>query len=156
MRSSFVINLGNSMDNRPPISYKILKYFELFIEEHVLIKKKIIINSKWNIWLVIHFTGKGPKVLFKEMSLAQRPRTVSADKVKIYYVFIHENLLNSSQNHPLRTIEVMYDSIKLFFTTIYPKVQSEFMDELWNNVDLDYLLSLPYPAPLEEQEYIGD
>jgi hypothetical protein len=30
------------------------------------------------------------------------------------------------------------------------------MDELWKLVDLDYLLSLPYPAPLAEQGYTED
>jgi hypothetical protein len=30
------------------------------------------------------------------------------------------------------------------------------MDELWKQVEREYLLFLPCPAPTEEQKYLGD
>lgn len=50
----------------------------------------------------------------------------------------------------------MYEAIKLFFTRTYKKISPEFMDELWNQINLDYLLSLSYPAPFAEQRYFLD
>jgi hypothetical protein len=50
----------------------------------------------------------------------------------------------------------MYEAIAIFLTSTYKKVTSEFMNELCNNVDLEYLLSLPYPAPFKEQKYLSD
>jgi len=156
MESSFKIFQSGSVNERPPVSSKIREYFEQFISNNVLEKKKIIIGGKWNIYLSIMFTGDGPKVLFERISLAKDPRIVKSEHVKIYFVFIRVKHIRESENPLLKTIELMYEAIKIFLTTTYnKKITSEFMDELWKQVDLEYLLSLPYPAPLEEQKYTG-
>ena len=36
------------------------------------------------------------------------------------------------------------------------KVTLDFMSELQKQIDMNYLLSLPYPAPFEEQKYLLD
>ncbi|HEY5408670.1 MAG TPA: hypothetical protein VIJ92_16360 [Ginsengibacter sp.] len=156
MEAYFNIYQSCTETERPPISYKIRAYFEKFITENVLKKKKIIIGGRWKIILAIFFSGGGPKVLYKGIGFAKGSRTVSAENVKIYEVFILLKPIEDTKNPLLKTIELIYEAIKNFITTTYKKVNSELMDELWKQVDLDYLLSLPYPAPLSEQKYVGD
>jgi hypothetical protein len=50
----------------------------------------------------------------------------------------------------------MYESISIFFTTTYKKITKDLMNELWEDVNIHYLLSLPYPAALIEQKYLED
>jgi hypothetical protein len=50
----------------------------------------------------------------------------------------------------------MYEAVSLFLTTTFKRVTPEFMATLWKQVDLDYLLALPYPAPFQEQKYLLD
>lgn len=157
MTSSFVIyQTSTSLNERPPISYKIREYYEKFIIENVLIKKNIITNGKWNIVLNIGFMRKGPKVLFNGIVLGKGTRTISTENIRLYEVLILIEPIQTSSNPLLKTIELMYEAIKLFFISTYRKATPEFMDELWKQVDLNYLLSLPYPAPFEEQKYLND
>ena len=155
MRSHFTISQTGSLNDRPPISYKIRQYFENFIVERVLMEKKIIINGQWHINLTIHFIAdgdRGPKSIF----LAKGARTVTEEKVKVYEILIPVKLAQDVQNPLLRIVELIYDAIKIFLTATYKKVKPEFMDDLWKKVDLDYLLALPYPASFEEQKYLLD
>jgi len=156
MQSYFIIYQSCTEKERPPISYKIREYFEEFVTENVLKKKKIIIGGRWKIILAIFFSGGGSKVLYKEIGFAKGSRTVSAESVKIYEAFILLKPIKDAPDPLLKTIELIYEAIKVFLTTTYKKVSLELMDALWNEVDLDYLLSLPYPAPLAEQKYVGD
>lgn len=156
MKSNFIIYQSCTDDNRPPISYRVREYFVKFVSDNVLEKKKIIINGKYNTLLAIFFSGGGPKVLYKDIGFAKGSRFIKEENVKIYEIFILLNAIQKAKNPYLRTIELMYEAIKIFLTTTYKKITPEFMDELWSKVDLDYLLSLPYPAPLSEQRYVGD
>ena len=156
MRAKFSIFQAATQTERPPISYRVSEYFEHFVTEHILEKKKIIIQGEWDVHLTIYFLTNGPKVLFKGIALGKGVRTVISERVKLYSALILIEPIQSAENPFLKTIELMYDAIKLFFTTTFKKVTPEFIDELWSKVDLDYLLSLPYPAPLSQQKYVGD
>ena len=150
----FSITQACSSKDRPPISYKIREYFVHFITENVLIPKKIILNGKWNICLAFIFLkdGKfGPSGVY-----VYKPTSVSSDNVTIYPIQVPLKEIVESNNPLLRTIELFYEGIKLFFVKNYKKVDEKFMDDLWVKVDLDYLLSLPYPANIKDQKYVGD
>jgi hypothetical protein len=156
MESYFNIYQSCTEIERPPVSFKVREYFEKFIIENVFVKKKIIIGGKWKIGLAIYFSVSGPKVLFKGIALAKGARTILSESIKIYEIVILTEPIQQAEKPFLKTIELMYEAIKIFLTTTYKKVTPEFMDDLWRQVDLDYLLSLPYPAPLAEQKYVGD
>lgn len=145
-----------SIVDRPPISYRIREYLMKFITECILEKKKIIVGGKWTVTLSLHFVGEGRMYKSRNIFLAKGLRTITTEGIKIYDIIIPLKLIQEAENPLLKTIELMYESVKIFLTTTYKKVSSEFMDELWKQIDLDYLLSLPYPAPLNEQKYIGD
>jgi hypothetical protein len=153
----FSIVLSGNIAYRPPISQKVRTYFETFVETHVLVPHKIVIGGKWKIWFHIFFSESGPFVLFNNVALADGgPRTITSDGVKMYTGLILIDDIQTSATPYLTTIEKLYEVITLFFTTHYKKVKPAFMNGLWEKVDLDYLQSLPYPAPYEEQQYFTD
>ena len=156
MESYFTIHQSSPSEKRPPISHKIRDYFEDFITEHVLKSKKIVYGGNWMVLLAIYFVNACPKSPDKRIFFAKRARTISTDKVKMYEVSISVKPIEESNNPLLTTIELMYEAISAFFTTTYKKVRPEFMATLWKEVDLNYLLVLPYPAPFKDQQYLLD
>lgn len=157
MKSYFKIHQTCTSDiARPPISYKTREYFEQFLSDAVFEKKKIIIGGKWTIFLSMLFVEEGARFTLRDVYMAKGARTISADAIKIYEILIPLICIQEAENPLLKTVELMYEAIKKFLTTTYKKVTPELMDELWKQVDLDYLLSLPYPALLADQKYVGD
>ncbi len=145
-----------SVLQRPPISFKVREYFEDFIYQHILVNKNIITNSKWQIHLVLAFLPETKRYKSEHISKPQKPIIVAKENVKIFEFLIPMKLIDTSENKYLKTIELMYEAIGIFFTTNYKKITDAEMAYLWTLVDIDYLLSLPYPAPLVEQKYQSD
>lgn len=150
----FSIKLTGTPEERPPISYKISEYLESFIIENVLIPQKIILGGKWNIWLSFMFFNGGR---FGPSGVhIYKPTTVRSDNVKLYPIQIPIVEISNSENPALRTIELLYEGITLFFVTHFKKIDLSFISDLWQSVDISYLLSLPYPAKEKEQRYVGN
>jgi hypothetical protein len=157
MESYFNILLSSTVGNkRPPISFKVREYLEGFIIENVLKKFKIVQGGKWKIALAIFFIERGEKYDSANIFLAKGARTVEAESIKIYEILIPIEEIKASPQPYLKTIELLYEAIKIFLTNTYKKVTPALMDELWGNLDLEYLLSIPYPVSYEEQQYVGD
>jgi hypothetical protein len=157
MSASFMLSQSStSMTERPQISYRVREYLENFIAENLLKEKKIILGGKWRIDLVLAFQRETVRYTSTHLTLGARPTTVNGENVKIYEVLIPIKLIKESSHPYLRTIELMWEAISLFFTENYKKVSPETMSELWKKIDLDFLLSLPYPAPLIDQKYTTD
>lgn len=156
MENYFSISQAYTTKFRPPISCKIREYFVQFLVENLLKEKKIILGGKWHINIAIYFVGEGRLGLPKSIVMAKNPRTVSAESTKIYEILIPIRPIQESEAPLIKTIELMYEAMVVFFTTTYKKVTKDFMNELWRRVDLKFLLSLPYPAPIEDQKYVGD
>jgi len=156
MEQYFLIHLLGKVNARPPISYHVKEYFEGFITEKVLKEKKILIGGRWQVMFTISFLAKGPKTNFDDIVVGKGARTVATESVKIYESIILIDAIKGAENPYLRTIELIFKALGLFLTSTYKKITPEFMDGLWNQVDLDYLLSLPYPAPFSEQKYLID
>jgi hypothetical protein len=142
---------------RPPISYKTREYLVKFITEKVLITNKIIINSNWNIIMGMIFLSEGKNYASRDIFFPKGgARTISSERTKLYELIIPLKPILDAENPQLKTIELMYEAMKIFLTRTYKKVTPELMDELWKSIDVAYLLSLPYPAPSAEQKYVGD
>ena len=146
----------NTIDLRPPISWRVRDYLEDFIIENVLNKKQIIVSSQWTIHLHCFFCKLSPRFNYDHIRFYAKPRTVKENDVKIYEIMIPEKLIIESKNKYEKTIELMYKAISIFLTTTYKKVSQEFMNELWQKVDMKFLLTLPYPAKVKEQKYLTD
>lgn len=146
----------NTIDLRPPISWKVRDYLEDFIIENVLMEKQIVVSSQWTIHLHCFFCKPSPRFNYDYVHFYAKPQTVKENMVKIYEIMIPEKLINESKNKYEKTIELMYDAISIFLTATYKKVSKEFMNELWQQVDMKYLLALPYPAKVKDQKYLTD
>lgn len=155
MEKYFSISQGYTQF-RPPISYKVREYFEKFISDNILQKKKIIIGGKWHIKLAIYFVGEGKYGIPETIDLQKNPTVISSEETKLYEIFVPVKPIQESQTPLLKAIELMYEAVTIFFTATYKKITRDLMNELWKQVDLNYLLALPYPAPMEEQKYAGD
>ena len=151
-----IFQSATSMTERPQISYRVREYLESFVVENLLKERKIIPESKWRIDLVLVFQRETIRYTSTHLTLGARPTTVTVENVKIYEVLIPMKLIQESSHPYLRTIELMWEAITLFFTKNYKKISPGGMSELWKKINLDFLLSLPYPAPLIDQKYITD
>ncbi|MCC6185557.1 MAG: hypothetical protein IT256_00240 [Chitinophagaceae bacterium] len=146
----------NTIDFRPPISWKVRDYLEDFIIENVLNEKQIVVSSHWTIHLHCLFCKPSPRFNYEDIHFYPKPRTVKENMVKIYEIMIPEKLILESKNKYEKTIELMYEAISIFLTTTYKKISEDFMSDLWHKVDMKYLLTLPYPAKVKEQKYLTD
>ena len=151
-----IVQSSLSFTDRPPISHKVREYFEVFIMEEILTPKKILITTNWQIHLVLTFSPEAPRYKADSIFMPKTSTTVKSERTKIYDVLIPKKIIDQSDQPYLRTIELMWEAITLFFTRTYKKVTQAEMDALWQKADLDYLLSLPYPAPIAEQKYLAD
>lgn len=151
-----IIHDATSFTNRPPISYKVIEYLENQVSENLLKLKKIIVNGSWEIHLVLTFCQETERYKSDYIFLAKLPRTVTVDKIKIYEALIPMKLIVNSKEPYKKTIELIFEAIKIFLTTNYKKVTKSDFDKLWEKIDHEYLLSLPYPAPIKEQRYLTD
>ncbi|NIG55812.1 hypothetical protein [Chitinophaga sp. Cy-1792] len=149
---SFSINQTGPKDIRPPLSFKVREYFESFIEENILTPKKIIIHDTWNICLTLTFFKQGR---FGPAGVhVYSPTIVKGDKLKAYPIQIPIQEIADSNQPMVKIVELFYEGLTLFFTGNYKQVDAQFMQSLWNKIDMEYLLSLPYPAKIKEQRYL--
>ena len=156
MNMKFSIRFSCTEETRPPISEKIGIYLSNFVIKNVLEPKDVLINAKWDVILSILFVGEGKRGGPDTPFLAKGARILTAENTKIYEMLVPLKLIDLSHGSALTTIELLYQSLKLFLVSTYKKITSEFLDSLWQKVDLNYLLSLPYPAPGNEQKFVGD
>jgi hypothetical protein len=157
MSGQFTIGqLSTTFTKRPPISSKVREYFEIFIHDNLLTKKNLIVKSKWEIRFLVSFIEEGPRYTSEHLFLGKKHRTLTNEMIKMYEILVPLILISKAANPYLKTIELIYEALTIFFTTNYKTISKEEMTELWSIVDLKYLLSLPYPAPLEEQKYSTD
>ena len=147
----FDIKLVCAYETRPMISVKIVEYFKHFVLTNILVPKNIIIHSKPNILLAFTLMETGGK-LSSEVKVL-KSQTVGGDK--FYPIIIPMDQIWTN-NTSMKIIELFFEAVKLFFIKNYKRIKSDFFDELWQMIDLPYLLNLPYPAPIKEVKYIGD
>ena len=152
-----IIHSSTSFTNRPPISFKVVEHIENYINENLLTHKKIIVNGNWEIHFVLTFVQETERYKSDYIFMPSTPPDiVKEEKVKIYEAIIPMKLIDNSSHPYLRTIELIYEAITIFLTRTYKKISQEDMDALWRGIDLEFLLSLPYPAPVAEQKYLAD
>jgi hypothetical protein len=157
MNSQFeIVQSSLSFTDRPPISYKVREYLERYIIDTLLKPKKIVVATDWQIHLVLTFCPEAPRYKADDIFIPKTPRILKNERVKIYEALIPKKVIDQSSQPFLRTIEIIWAAITMFFTRTYKKVTQADMATLWQNIDLKYLLSLPYPAPMTEQKYLTD
>lgn len=153
--SKLIIRQYAGFTPRPAFSYKIREYFEQLVLEELLIPSKIIVNGKFEIWLELSFVDYY-KPTDKRVEMIYKPATYTRELIKTYAAFLNYPILLQSTNYRLTYIEMIVETIELFFTRFYKKIKTENFMKMNAKIDYDYLMSLPYPASFEEQQYAMD
>ena len=122
-------------------SNKISEYFISFFNANVFEQKKIIIGGKWKVVLSMFFVEEGKRYTAREIFLAKGCRTISSEKVKMYEILIPLILIKEADDYLLKTIELIYKAIGIFLASTYKSVSMEFLDEVWKEVNINYLRS---------------
>ena len=139
-------------DNRPPYPIKIDEYFEEFVTTNILKPFDIILNDEWKVILSIMIFRKEPGA--PEGVSIYEPDAIEEEKVMFYPVGINLEDIYKSEDHVANIVGLYYQIISLFFLSNYKNIPKEHMVQLMDKIDWDYLFSLPYPAPSEDQGYV--
>lgn len=150
---SFTLYLVSSGHEFYPISSRILRYFEEFVYNNILIPKKIIIHSKWDIGLFYMFAGEG-RYAIRHTKLYPYQHTGNSNKDYPISLVLKDILI--AENKSLKVAQLIFEGIVLYFTSNFKKTSIEFMENLKSDINWDYLASLPYPAHLKDIDYVGE
>lgn len=135
-------------DDRLPISNKVLTYIEDIVLQEVLIKKNILVNTKWFVRLNMMIMETGHNIPDKVQVFA--PTIVTSENTKSYPVIIPVKFIKAADEPREKLIELIFEGVKVFFTINYKSITEKFMDDLFQQTERDYLFGLPYPAPPRE------
>lgn len=157
MKKKFKISFSSSSkEKRPQLSYLVREYYSELIEDNLFSNNVIALKEGWSIDLVIMFMEEAPRFKSEEIFLGKGAQTVKSEYVKIYDMIIPLKLIENEGNTLDSILIVLQQGLTLFFTETFRKVSKTSMEDCWKKVDMGYLRSLPYPAPLKEQKYVGD
>lgn len=150
----FSINLycDNVLD-RPKASYKVVEYIETFIYDNILLEKKIIIKSKWNVVLGISFLERD----YNQKTITVLPPNIFSELNAKQYVVIapYKNRL-SKGNLSVEFGLYLFEIASVFFTEYFKKIKIEELEKMKYLLDIDYLSGIKYPAEFSDQKYIDD
>jgi hypothetical protein len=85
-----------------------------------------------------------------------QPQETTEDGITSFPVYIPLEAIYEYDTPVETLIEIYFKVFTEFFTTYYKEVGIEDIRQLKALTDFDYLRGLPFPAPLEEQGYLGD
>lgn len=154
MRKLFIIRKICTHANRPPYSHKVDAYFEDFVHEHILTPLQLLSNEDDAILLSLIILTKDETKM--EGIGIYEPSVLAEERIVYHPVSIRLEEVYKDDNVMENIISLYYQLISLFFIHYYEQVTSELMMALKEKLDWNYLLSIPYPAPYEEQQYVGD
>jgi len=157
MGASFEIWFSSTDAARPAVSFKVREYLASFITDGILREKGLVVTGAWNVVLGMIFLAEGKvyesdKILF----IKKDPAIIRSEMVKLYEIIIPLKLIRESDDLLFTTVQLMYEALTIFLTTTFKSIKRDEIDDLWMQVDLDYIFSIEFPAPFNEQKYVGD
>jgi len=139
--------------DRPKVSFQIREYIEDFVIENILTKKKIIVNSKWNIILAISFLDRE----YNQGSIDVLPPSTFSDiNVKQFTVVAPYKKRLKEGNLSVEFGLYLFEIISVFLIENYKKIDEGFLTSIKKSIDKDYLQTIPYPVDFDLQKYITD
>ncbi|QEE49740.1 hypothetical protein FUA48_09125 [Flavobacterium alkalisoli] len=140
-------------DLRPKVSYKVKEYIEDFFVEMFFTEKKIIVNNKVTSLLQISFFIDKTK----EYITLLPPTVYKSYNTKAFPIMVgYVDKFQVSKNTNLDFAYMLFDIVSEFLLVNYKKVKPEELKILKEQIDIDYLSKIVYPAPFEEQLFVGD
>jgi hypothetical protein len=74
-------------------------------------------------------------------------RTDGANNLKVSGALVPDCLIDKNKPQNEEFIRLLLLSLKMFLQQTYPKINDEKFAYFYDNIDLKYLYSLPFPAP---------
>jgi len=151
--------------NRPRISFKVREYVWTYIYDNILKPKKVLIDEKYLYNLTLNLDKFNPEIHkfftnspYNSEENKYRPepkfrifeKTNKTAVIRVISVFSDKNI------SPTEYANLIYDGFGSFLINISKKITKEILDEHKPRMDYDYINSFKFPAPFEEQKYIGD
>jgi hypothetical protein len=85
------------------------------------------------------------------------PSTYKNENIKAYPIMIsYTNRIDKAKNINIEFAMILYEAVTVFLVTHFKKVSKEELEELKAKLDIHYLSSIIYPAPFNEQRFVGD
>jgi hypothetical protein len=151
LTTTFQIKKICNEPNRPPYSHKLDRYFEQFVNDNIIeplhlnmgnVLLSIMILAKRD----VHDNGIG----------IYEPSTIDEEQLTFYPVSILLEDVYNGDTVMENIISLYFQVICLFFRNYFPSVTTDYLVSLKDKLDWVYLLQLPYPASIEDQQYVGD
>jgi hypothetical protein len=151
LSTTFQIKKICNEPDRPPYSHQVDRYFEQFVLDNIITPLHL---QTGNVLLSIMLLSK-QDVQGDGISI-YKPSSIPEERLTFYPVSIILDEVYNGDSVMENMISLYFQVICLFFRNYFPTVTSEFLLGLKDKLDWDFLLSLPYPAPFEDQQYVGD
>jgi len=153
MAKLFIHQLATDHDSRPPISGKVREHLQALADKWIMADRDAGFDQ--DVLIDLYFIDpntEGPSDIFLQPSKKIKPGLAR----KPFTVFIPQTLIESASDPYKATIQLMVDTVILVFSREFPGLKPGSLPKFKKAVDFEYLMSLPYPAPFDEQQYISD
>lgn len=142
----------NNVEKRPPVSHILREYLSAYINNEVFLPYHL--SSKNDIILSIIFAPQADTGDDAEYWLSN-PTVYIKDNVKLYTIYVPFDITRYEDKLEAY-IEVCLNAVIFFLEKTYKKLKSFDFNALYKNVNMDYVYSIPFPAPFNQQKFIGD
>lgn len=150
----FKINILYSKNNsipKPEVSFKLINYIEEFFIKNVFEPKKIILNAKTNILLQITIFTDHDLTYIKSLPFS----IYKNENIKAFPIMICiKDRISKTNDINVEFAMILYEAITEFLATHFKKVCKEELETLKIKLDINYLSSIIYPAPLIQQNFV--
>ena len=159
---------------RPRVSIKVDQYIWDYIYKNVALPKKILQSEKWIYCLVIAMRKYEPGLkyskndeenlkyddfmrrmgdtgrIFGIENFYARGKNKKSSQIEIVSPLITNKIT------PEQYADLVFDGFSAFLTDHFKKIKKTEIDSIKSGLSKDIINSYPFPAPFEEQEYLGD
>ena len=153
-------NNAKLLCKRPRMDHRISEYLFSFINEKILVQKKIMQTGSCNFTLFMKLFDPKKHIRFFENPFDTENtkyapyfnQSITSKNIKIFC----SSTLFTEKMTPREYVDIIYNMFGLYFILRYKKLSKILFDELKHNIDYDYLNSYAFPAVFEDQKYEFD
>ena len=145
---------------RPRVDYRISEYLFEFINQNILIEKKIMQTGEYDFTLFLKMFKPQEHTFFFDNPYNTKQtkytpyvnQSIKSKNIKMFCA----SLLFNAQMTPKEYVEIVYDMFALYFILRYKKLTKALFDEAKQKIDYDFVNSFEFPAIFENQKYMLD
>lgn len=134
------------------ISPEVIHYLQCKVIDNIITKHKVSLGNKFTYIFSVYVTNSNFPKDQERISIFER---TSGNK-KLCGSVVSRDFINEKEELNKEIIQCLLESIKQFFTLKFKTFNQEIFNDFITNIDLNYLLSLPFPTALSEDNIISD